>query len=128
MKHQFRAWDIELKIMVNSYQKSKYDTNPWDGVWNSHWGMVQHCLECNFIWMLHIGLKDKNDVYIYEDDILIDNVGRKWMIKYCETRLAFAFYYLKDINQSQLFSRFNSEQKPFIIIGNIHENPKLFNE
>jgi uncharacterized phage protein (TIGR01671 family) len=75
--------------------------------------------------MQFTGLKDENEIDIYEDDIIQDFVGRIWIVKYNEKMASFTFHYQKDQNRYQSFQLFSEFQLPFKIIGNIYENPEL---
>lgn len=70
------------------------------------------------------GLKDKNRKLIFENDLVIDNVGRIWIVEYDSSIMSFIFKWQKDTNQFQTFQRFNKVQKPLEITGNIHDEVK----
>lgn len=72
--------------------------------------------------MQFTGLKDKNDIEIYEGDILNHN-GDLWVVRYSEEDGMFILYYDNIIEN---FSNMNS--KWLEVIGNIYENPELLKE
>lgn len=69
----------------------------------------------------YTGLKDKNGKRMFAGDRVEDNVGRIWIIKYSKEKMSYMFAYEKDTRQTQPFTRFNQEQLPLTVIGNIHE-------
>ena len=66
----------------------------------------------------YTGLKDKNNVEIYESDIVKNNQGKISQINFIED---YAKYEAFDEDFSWVVS------DTFEVIGNIHENPELLN-
>ena len=71
------------------------------------------------------GLIDKNNTELYENDIVVDNVGRVWVIYYRANLATFVFLYRGQSNSWQTYMQFNKEQKPLIKIGTFVENPQI---
>ena len=69
----------------------------------------------------YTGLQDKNRKDIYEGDKIKDNVGRMWSISYRDNLATFIFNWNGRKDSWQNYMQFISEQKPFEIIGNIHD-------
>lgn len=87
-----------------------------------------NALDNDIVLMQFTGLTDNNGKDIFESDILVDSVGRNWVVKYNNKMAAFMAHFIDsegNTNQFQHFERFTSTQKPLEVIGNIHENPEL---
>jgi len=69
--------------------------------------------------------KSSQNLPMYEGDVVRDNVGRVFRVKYSESQMSFVFVYLKNKTYEQPFCKFIKCQKPFNVIGNIHDNPEL---
>jgi len=103
MKLKFRAWDIKYKIMRN-----------WD------WLLNKQCTFFNskyFIPLQYICLKDKNKKEIYNGDIIENQFGERFLVKWDNKRAMW------DINRDEdFYLRFYPDWK---IIGNKFENLEL---
>ena len=137
---KFRAWDEQNKVMHNEVEfiRSGIDGNDWilfksdkqkleDGnVLNNPYFQQQIKL------MQYTGLKDKNDVEIYEGDIVsftlfdcFDN-DMQHIGKILFNNGAFYIEYMdKDELYNSLLCYVISQDDEFEVIGNIHENPEL---
>ncbi len=113
---RFRAWDIKHKIMeeiIDLYWFEENGVKDFNG----------EGLCSNYEIIQYTGLKDKNDIEIYEGDIVkINNKfyeviwdKYKWNLK--------NFYCSWQDNPNDGFSEINVE-----IIGNIFNNPELLKE
>ena len=129
---KFRAWDEELKLMLDvpliDFKKR--------GIVGEHWGFG----ETNFIsfddieLMQSTGLKDKNGKEIFEGDIVTDGDVTS-DIKYHQT---LGFYMIGKYGFSvpfgqgvdvEYFEEFADHvSKTFEVVGNIYENPELLEE
>lgn len=112
---RFRAWDGNIMTPALYNEFIDLDGN-------------QHTHDTRKVLMEYTGLKDKNNIDIYEFDILKDNVGRLWVLTFRRQYLSFVFEYVKDRKTFYEYNRFLTHQKPFEVIGNIYENPELLNE
>ena len=113
--HKYRAWNIKKKKMI--YDPFVYDTNET----LAEWSMVrlnEGLKDKRFVFLEYTGLKDRNNVEIYEGDILeFDREPHK------------VWY-----NDASFYANRHSDRQNFLlktmyrlskVIGNIYENPKL---
>jgi uncharacterized phage protein (TIGR01671 family) len=81
----------------------------------------------------YIGLKDNKDIEIFEGDILRikDSKMKDFKYKVCQLEKA-GFLIIHEYgewgNATEIERVKNQYNIQFIVIGNIHENPELFNE
>lgn len=124
---KFRVWHKDHKKMEYPDIKLKDDSDSWDGVYGSVCEIVNSYFRnaADRIWLQYTGLKDKNGVDIYEEDILL-----------CKS-----FYSAKSLNKKiykaivvynpGIFIPKALEETIILnfddceIIGNIHETPEL---
>ena len=113
---EFRAWDVENKIMVYDNENDTYGY--WDGCQDSDLGMINHLLNRKeYIFMQYTGLKDKNGKKIFEGDI-IDISYDEAIIKNAVIEYHGAsFYACTNSDMWELDNYFDIEA-----IGNIYEN------
>ena len=120
---KFRAWDKDKEWMVYDVQ----DT--YDGLWsernsdevNDYYGYASTFQsftdEEDFNFMQYTGLKDKNGVEIYLDDVLSDEYGRKYIVVFkggcvrCDA--------IRPGGKNRWISNYLE------VIGNVYENPEL---
>lgn len=138
---KFRAWNKELKIMC--YDNEDKSANYWDGCYSSDIGMINHLLKYDkddsYIYMQYTGLKDINNVEIYERDICrgnnLSNDNELFIIKFGKYKTKdwknlygicniyqYGWYaeYIKDKSQVHLVSPNGVK-----VVGNIFENKEL---
>jgi uncharacterized phage protein (TIGR01671 family) len=127
-EHKYRAWNSEKKTMrihdvvvCNGKQVIPVQTSGndyWDATWE----------ECENILMQSTGLKDKNGVEIYENDIIVGQFGYKEVVKIEE----FNFITREDSCAGYGFKldscNLDDIKKHVEVIGNIYENPELLDK
>jgi len=116
---KFRAWHKKLKHMLPNIQNH---------IGNSDWAFGFLIKDEKVIVMQFIGLKDKKDKEIFEDDIVrISNVNSGIEGKIFEPFTIVVKY----INELAFYniSDYIIENAEFAleVIGNIHQNPELIN-
>jgi uncharacterized phage protein (TIGR01671 family) len=97
---KFRAWDSKNKKMIY------FDLS--DTIAPSQDHIMQYT-----------GLKDKNGIEIYEDDIL-DEVGKNWKVERDDGGA-----WMLDIDNGRGRKYLHPINQHLEIIGNIYDNPKL---
>ena len=108
---KFRVWDKTLNKI-----------HCWSAIENHF--TFEELLDDNFFEaMQYTGLKDKNDIEIYEGDILFHPLQgkRKVFYPYSET---VASYGLRNVDNG-MGSTLQDAHRVWEIIGNIYENPEL---
>jgi len=105
---KFRAWDKELKYMHRG-------SNFLSVSWNKE-GYLHHS---ELIFLQYTGLKDDNEVEVYDGDIIVDIEGTKLLVEWNDDTCKFQFSDGSDINDNNRYGTYK------IIIGNIYENPEL---
>ena len=123
---KFRAWSFTNKKMYYRVLAGNTLTDdPCSSVYsdedNTWKNFDKHC----GVLMQYTGLKDKNGKEIYQDDIVKDEFGQLRQIMWFQPECKFIMATLK-------ISPFHTDFVPWDIrdceiIGNIYENPELYN-
>lgn len=131
---KFRAWDKESQTMLDvslmDFKKSVLVGEHWK------FGETNFMSFDDIKLMRSTGLKDKNDVEIFEGDLLSWNGETPHIVKFgqwiCEDDLGYkirniGFYIDSSYDNTEWFQGIDYENTPikFEIIGNIYENPEL---
>lgn len=102
---KFRVWDIHLKKYIK---------------WES---MLCHSFQSkDYVYQQYTGLKDKNDVEVYEDDIVEWKNNFSGKIVWSEEDVAFIFK--SNTGGAAFLTEIYIDN--FCVIGNIFENKDLF--
>ena len=118
---KFRAWCKDLHIMLPC-EEITAAVNPYAQI------TLPDILERDcYILMQYTGLKDKNQVEIYEGDVCHhpnDSFGRNAHVYWAESQTGFWYEPVGELRQ--FGCHFNAKQTENIeVIGNIYENPEL---
>lgn len=113
----FRVWDEDDKKFIKDFfsignggKVHFINIEEWEIIRTSEDDVIEQ----------YIGLTDKNDKHIYENDI-IDLYGKIYRIVWDND---FACFSIKSKNSMHTISDISQS----IVIGNIHENPELLEE
>ena len=108
---KFRAWDKTLNKI-----------HCWSAIENHF--TLEELLDDNFFEaMQYTGLKDKNDIEIYEGDILFHPLQGKRRVFYPYSETV-ASYGLRNVDNG-MGSTLQDAHRVWEIIGNIYENPEF---
>ena len=119
---KFRAWDG--KQMLN---RTLYDRN-W---YNEDDKCIRRAMprDSNTLKVMqYTGLKDKDGKGLdwWEDDILEDEDGYRFQIKYIDDYMRFGLLCLADLPiENYYFLQYDYDPEDFKKVGNIHDNPEL---
>jgi len=129
---KFRAWDkvnckmYDVLSLLRTYTDKAMQPT-WAGKLHKYPASptiqfgISEDEEKNFVLMQYTGLKDKNGKEIYEGDIVEDDKGKRYEVRWCNSYAGFSF---EDDEEAIPFLEipFPSSLK---VIGNIYENPEL---
>lgn len=130
---EYRAWNKELNIMC--YGNEDDSSDYWDGVVTSKISLLNHILKYNdnYIFLEYIGVRDKNNVKIYDGDIVeawsqgeCRHLQVKWVQSGSPRWILFPAFkggISWDLHASL---EDDGEYRDMVeVIGNIYENPEL---
>lgn len=122
---RFRAWDKEFKEMVQ-VDALVFDEQIIKATYKNG-NVVKDDLK-NYVLMQSTGLRDKNDIEIFEGDILKVTNLSSWLevVSFNEDKAMFVSKETKrKVEETPLYDLFNTDIFEVEIIGNIHTNPEL---
>lgn len=120
---KYRAWDKEIKIMIDISLINFKERS----ICGEHWkfGQTESINFEEIKLMKSTGLKDKNDKEIFEKDI-VDYKGRKAIVKWHSSYACFIYEFVDELqNRTTEWQPLYLSYYKFEIIGNIYENPEL---
>ena len=123
---KFRVWDTHRKTIYPA-QEIRFKNNELLAVWRTH---GERCLvEGAVPIMQYIGAKDKNDIEIYEGDVIRENAGEKYrdyVVRWSDGKCGF----IADTKAlCKVFPCLNQGTAKYLeVVGNIYENPEMVKE
>jgi uncharacterized phage protein (TIGR01671 family) len=117
---KFRAWDLEFKKMWLPHD-SCFECLKHENQQASITGFMMSDT-CHL--MQYTGLKDKNGIEIYEEDVLSKTHEIQTFIREVIWNKKYAFFGLAD--DLGLVHNIDAYINEYAVIGNIYENPELF--
>jgi len=120
---KFRVWNENCRLMIsydnNEVKRNQYKSSYLFGAMDGDYGDVL---------MQFTGITDKNDVDIYEGDIIQNERGRVCKVIWFQPGGCWDACFLRDTEDGRGLDRgFNTNHWPgFVeVIGDIHSNPEL---
>lgn len=115
---KFRAWDKEEEVLLCDIS-----------IQNDTWDMMNEFFEHfdELVFMQYTGLKDKNSVEIYEDDIVKNEKGKVGYVTFLQQEAGYVVatdnsdYRLGHRNTNEHYHQAQYHE----VIGNVHKNPEL---
>lgn len=123
---KFNFWDNEEEVMIGWHvacQTAFNQTSEYSGR-----GLMYDLMTDatgRYVKLQFTGLKDKNGKEIYEDDIVGDAAGRRFVVDYMECEASFIFKWSNNRKAYLNYSQFSDCHQPIEWVGNIHENLEL---
>lgn len=107
---KFRVWDKGYRVMIN-------------GVIVGTQMLNEFFQRDDYEFSQYTGRKDKDEVEIYENDLVRYNTGEVWAVEW-STRLS-AFIYVNRLDKRLSSHEQTMDMHGVKVIGNIFENPEL---
>ena len=123
---KFRVWDIlDCRMITPDTGYQPHYILTLNGVFLN----LQNGVGGNeVIVMQYTGLKDKNGVEIYEDDIVRVSSEQYINENYVGTIIFDEGSFLTKISDNDIRGVFSGEDQDIVVIGNIHTNPELLTQ
>lgn len=115
---KFRAWDEEENKMIEWHDDFFHDTSKVTR-YSGDFSYIEMPL------MQYTGLKDKNGVEIYENDVVKGYWWRKGEKNRFVGRVTYVMSSFRVRGVKQYFGMDQDLDPTYEVIGNIHENPEL---
>lgn len=116
MRKEFRFWDVSEKKFIHDLLVTQYGKSAHIDCFKYFYTYEQDVVKI----MQWIGFKDKNDVKIFEQDI-VKYQKRLWLVRYKPNVASFVLSNKTNCINFNIF-----DAKHIEIVGNRFENPKLY--
>ncbi len=124
---KFRAWDTELKEMLNDWDVRE------NGIWLSTINKLEETLadRNRFVLMQFTGLLDKNGKEIYERDI-VEHYGEVFFVGFEQGAFVVKGVTIRENPDGSEYKISDdllmNQNTVLVVIGNVYENPELLKE